>query len=254
MAPRLLGQPLNVAAGLLILGSGLWLTVGLAHGRPLAEAAIIWAAGSVATGVVSTLAWTVAWMPRSRRAFEAFTWLGEREIDRFTAVAGGRYPATFDGMKRYAEREPERPDDRWIRSEIRAATGILEGAAFEAQRMPDETASQRLEREVALTYIDWLRGGSGDPGAARAALAAIDPTDVEARRVGEVMLAITEVRHRIARGDPDAAEPLRRVRSSLGRDADGILFAAARRIGPVYVRAAGLYTAVVIVIDRLING
>ena len=254
MAPRILGQPLNVAVGLLVLGSGLWLTVGAAHGRPLAEAAILWAAGSVATGVVSTLAWTVAWSPRSRRAFETFTWLGERELDRFTATTGGRYPATFDGMKRYVEREPARPDDRWIRSEMRAATGDLEGAAAEAQQMPDETPPQRLEREVALTYVDWLRGGPGEPGAVRTALAAIDSSDVEARRVGEVMVAITEVRNRIARGDPDPAEPLRRVRASLGRDADGILFAGARRIGPVYVRAAGLYTAVVMVIDRLING
>jgi hypothetical protein len=254
MGPRLLGQPLNVVAGLLVLGSGLWLTVLAAHGRPIVEAAIIGAAGAVATGLVSTLAWTLVWMPRSRRAFEAFTWLGERELERFVAVTGRHYPATFDGMKRYVEREPERPADLWIRAEILAASGDLDGSARTAQRMPGTTPAERLEREVALVYVDWLGGGSGEPAAVRTALAAIDPTDVDARRDGEIALAISEVRHRVAREDADPAQPLRAARDRLGRDADGILFAAARRIGPVYVRAAALYIAIAIVVDRLING
>ena len=251
MRPRILGVPLNVVAGLIVVGAGLWATVLTAHGRTLPEAAIIAGAGGVATGMLAALAWAVVWTPSSRRAFEAFVWLGEHDLERFRTITGGSYPATLDGMKRYVRDRPERPDDVWIRAEVGAATGDLAGARSFADRMPVGTPVERADREVLRAYADWLAGGIGDPAAARAATAEIPASDEDARLVADAALAITEVRHRIAGGDADPGAALRDLRDRLGRRADGVLFAGARRIAPVYLRASLLYIAAGVAVDRL---
>jgi hypothetical protein len=240
-----------MAAGLVVLGAGLWATVIAAHGRELPPAVVLSAAGAVATGLLAALAWATVWAPASRRAFEAFAWLGERDLARFRAVSGGRHPATLDGMKRYVVDSPERPDDLWVRAEVSAATGDLAGARSFADRMPVGTPGERADREVLRAYADWLSGGTGDPAAARAATAEIDGSDADARLVAEAALAITVVRHRIAQGDPDPGAALRELRDRLGHRADGVLFAGARRIAPTYLRASVLYIAAGAAVDRL---
>jgi hypothetical protein len=254
MRPRPFDVPLNVAAGSVVVGAGFVATVALTGGRPLADVAIIVVAASIATGLAAALAWATVWRPASRRAFEAFAWLGEHDLARFRALTGNRYPPTLPGMQRYAAHEPERREDRWIRAEVLAATGDFDGSAAMAERMPADVAAERAERAVALTYADWLRGGRGDPTASRAEAATIDPADEESRLVAEVGVAVTEVRALLARGDPDPARPLREARAMLGRRADGILFTAARRVAPAYLVTAGLYLAAGVAVTRVFFG
>jgi hypothetical protein len=224
------------------------------HGRPLVEAIVIGALGAGLTALLATIAWAVVWPPRSRRAFEAFAWLGETDLARFRALTGGRLEATLPNMRRYVADTPETPGDRWIRVEALASAGELEAARAIADRLPVDTPDERIEKLTYGPYLDWLGGGSGDHAALRAAVAAIEPADGDARLRGEVSVALAEVRQRVAAGAPDPAAPLRDVRERIGAPANGILFAPARRMLPSHLRLAGLLTLALAALDRLGGG
>jgi hypothetical protein len=238
-----------VAAGAIVVGAQLTATV--AHGRSIPETIAIGAVGAIVTGLLATFLWVVAWPPRSRRSFEAFAWLGEWDLERFRALAGGHVAGTLPSILRYVREAPETPENRWIRVEALASTGDLEAARAMADRLPDSTVLERAERATYLPYLDWLGGGPGDPAELRAAVAEIEPADGDDRLRGEVSVALAEVRQRVAAGDPDPAAPLRAVRDRLGHRADGVLFAAARRrMLAGHLRLAAAFVVVLTILDR----
>ena len=252
--PTIGGLNAATVATMAVLVVGPMVVAGVIHGRPLVEAIVIGALGAGLTALLATIAWAVVWPPRNRRAFEAFAWLGETDLARFRALTGGRLEATLPNMRRYVADTPETPGDRWIRVEALASAGELEAARAIADRLPVDTPDERIEKLTYGPYLDWLGGGSGDHAALRAAVAAIEPADGDARLRGEVSVALAEVRQRVAAGDPDPAAPLRDVRERIGARANGILFAPARRILPSHLRLAGLLTLALAALDRLGGG
>ena len=70
--PELLGLNLPTGSATVVLIVGTLISATVAHGRPILETIAIVIVGAVVTGLATTLAWTVARSPRSRRAFEAF--------------------------------------------------------------------------------------------------------------------------------------------------------------------------------------
>jgi len=209
---------------------GAVLTVVVAHGQPIIVAVAISAVGIIGSSTAAALAVTYARTNRSRRALEAFAWLGEWELARIAAMNGGRVMTTRPAFRRYVRMVPERPDDRWFRAEVLAVTGKLDEAREMAQRMPQDSPYERVERAACLAYIDWLAGGSGDPTALQAAVDALLPGDVDERLRAEVVAAIHEVRVRAGAAEPDPAAPLRAVRGRLGSRADGVMLVYARRV------------------------
>jgi hypothetical protein len=238
-----------VGAGGIVVGAGT--TVSVAHGRSIPEVVAIGALGAILTGLLATLLWALAWPPRSRRAFEAFAWLGEWDLERFRDLAGGRVAGTLPNILRYVREAPETPGNRWIRVEALASSGELAAARAMAERLPVDTVLERAEKATYLPYLDWLGGGPGDPAALRAAIAEIEPADGDERLRGEVSVALAEVRQRVAAGDPDPAAPLRAVRDRIGRRADGVLFTAARRrMLAGHLRLAAAFVVALMLLDR----
>jgi len=250
LGPSVLG--LNAAAGAsaIVLVAGAQVTVMTSHGQPVLASLAVVVIGAIATGLLAAVAWAVVWPPRSRRAFEAFAWLGEWGLARFTELTEGRVSPTFANMKRYVRNNAERPEDRWIRVEVLAAAGKVDAAREMALRLSDDTPITRAERIDYLTYVDWLAGGPGDPTALRDAVAAIQPTDGDDRLRADVALALTEVRLRIAAGHPDLVAPMRDVRDRLGRRADRVMVASARRLAPSYLRISTVFVVAVTLLDR----
>jgi hypothetical protein len=250
LGPSVLGLNVAALASIAVLVVGTQATVTAGHDRPILPALAVVAIGSIATGLAAAVAWAVAWPPRSRRAFEAFAWLGESELQRFRRVAGPRAAPSVADMKRYVRNNAERPEDRWIRVEVFAVNGKLDAARDMAERIPDDTPLGRVERLTYFTYIDWLGGGSGDPAALRDAIATIEPIDGDDHLRADVELAIAEVRRRITDGTTDPVAPLLEVRERLGARADRAVVAAARRLAPGYLKMSTAFVVIVTLLDR----
>jgi hypothetical protein len=210
-------------------------------------------AGAVATGLLAAVTNAYARPPAFRRAFEAFVFLGEFELDRVARLGDGRLSPTIRTMERYLATAPERAEDRWLRVEFLGKAGNVEAARAMVERMPDSTAWERMERAASLTWIEWLAGGPGDTSEIRKRVAQIVPRDSDERLRAEVVLACAELRERLARGDADPAAPLDTVRDRLGTHADGVLRKMARRAAPAFVRVAVAIVAILLVLDRLVG-
>jgi hypothetical protein len=257
LGPTIGGLNLAAIASLLALIAGTQVTVVLAHDRPILEVLALIAVGSIGTGLAAALVWALVWPPGTRRAFEAFAWLGEAEFGRFAALTDARMVPTLANMKRYVRNTPERAEDRWIRVEVHVASGRLDQAREIALRLPVDTPVERSQRADYLEYLDWLEGTPDDAGDAhglRTAVAEIEPADGKERLRAEVTLAIAAVRRRIGAGAADPTAPLRDVRARLGRRAAGVLFVAARRQLGGFIRIAAVFITVVTVLDRALGG
>lgn len=241
-------------AAVVVLAAGSIVTAMAATGRDVIPSLALAAAGTVLTGVLAAAANAYARPLSSRRAFEAFVYLGEAELERVARLNGGTVTPTIPGMERYLRTVPEQPEDRWVRVEFLARGGDLDDAEAVALRMPDATPFERVERAAALVWIDWLRGGPGDPTELRALAQEVVPADSDERRRAEVVVACAELRARIARGAPDPAAPLVTARERLGRHADDVLLRMTWRALPSLIRGTAVFVAVLLVLARIGSG
>jgi hypothetical protein len=177
----------------------------------------------------------VARPARSRRAYEAFSWLAEWEIGRLKQQTGRGVPMTRRGVAKWLTVNPDDPGTRFFRVEALALLERLDEAREVAERQPVATPYERFEREHSLDYVDWTAGGHGNPEAVRAAAEAIDPADEEMRLRADVALALRESARIAADLGPEAAlDPLLRARDRLGERADNQLIRALwRRYLPI---------------------
>jgi len=248
VGPTIAGMATYELAGsiaLFAVGIG---TATVAHGRPLVETGLVVGAGVVVAWVLCSLAWVVARRPADRRAWEAYTWLGEWELERYRDIVGGPTLPTRNDFRKWLKSSPDRPDLAWIRSELLVMERQFDEARAVADTIPDDTPYGRVERESARASVDWYAGGPGDPAALRAAVDAMPPGTGDERLRAEVMLAAGEVRSLLADRDPDPIRPLRNVRDRLGPRADGILWTVIRRRLWSKMLLSALLTVVVIVV------
>jgi hypothetical protein len=186
----------------------------------------------VVGAVLGTEAYIRAMPERSRRAFEAFSWLGEFELARARDVAPGTVPTDAAAAEEWLATHPETDANRWLVSEVLVLAGRYDEARAVAARLPDSTPAERFARVEAFDSIDWRAGGDGDLAGLRAAADEVLPADGDERLRAEVSIATAEVRRRMADGRAtpgDAIEPLLVVRKKLGKRADGQVGRALRR-------------------------
>jgi hypothetical protein len=254
LGPGILGVTAHeLASGLILLLVGVG-TAALLPGRPAVESGLVIAGGIVVAWGLCCASWILVRRPRDRRAWEAFTWLGEWELDRFRALAGGPALPTPNDFRRLLTSSPDRPDLAWIRAEMLVMDRRFDEARAAAGMIPDDTPYGHVEREAALTSIDWHSGGPGDTAALRSAVDAVIPATGDERLRAEVVFASAEVRRLLAAGDPDPTRPMRAARDLLGHRADGILWRVMRRrLWPKVLRAAFLIVLVVVGLDRLVT-
>ena len=188
---------------------------------------------SIALGAaLGTEAYIRAMPSRSRRAFEAFSWLGEWELRQAGASLVNPIPTSPREARDWLARHPETPEDRWIRVEVLLLAGQLEEARECAERMPAGAPLERWARASAIDAVGWQSGGDGDVPGLEAAAAELLPADGDDRLRAEVSIASAKVRRLMADGRStpgDALEPLLAVRPRLGRRADGQVGRALRR-------------------------
>ncbi len=169
---------------------------------------------------------------RSRRAFEAFSWLGEWEIARAREVTGGaRLPGSREAAVHWLEQRPELPAELPIRIEILLLAERYDEARRLLDRLPSETASERFDVAALRDLVDWRSGGDGDLEAMEAAAGDVGPADGDDRLRADVTIAVARVRRLMADGRAtpgDAVQPFLDVREKLGRRADGQMGRALR--------------------------
>lgn len=190
--------------------------------------------------VLATEAYIRAMTPRSRRAFEAFSWLGEWELARARATVGG-VPTSPEDAASWLAAHPEGAitnlDQLPIRIEILLLAGRFDDARSAIDRLPDTTAWERFERAALSDLADWRAGGEGDLAAMESAAEQIRPADGDERLRADVTIAVAKVRRRMADGRAtpgDAVAPLVDVRRRLGQRANGQVGRALRgRLMPV---------------------
>jgi hypothetical protein len=181
---------------------------------------------------------------RSKRAFEAFAWLGEWEMARIKAETGRTVPGTRWGMERFLASVATTPENAWMRVELLLYLDRYAEARAAAESMPAGTPAERFDRAYAIDMADWIPGGTGIPEALEEALAGLTDVDEDTRLRAEVSMAIREARLIAAERDRDAAiEPLLRVRDRLGKRADGQMHRGPwRRFLPASVITAVIVT------------
>jgi hypothetical protein len=182
---------------------------------------------SAAAAALGTEAYLRAMTPRSRRAFEAFSWLGEWELARAKRV-GGRVPVSPDDAIDWLVDHPMGPiataEDLPIRIEVELFAGRRDEARALLEQLPTATPWERFELAALRDLVDWRAGGDGFLELMHESAREILPQDGDERLRAEVTIAVAEVRRRMADGRSgagDAAVPLVEVRKRLGARADG---------------------------------
>jgi hypothetical protein len=211
---------------------GTWLIVPVVLGILGVPVFVAYVASIVLGAAAATEAYIRAMPVRSRRAFEAFSWLGEWELRRAAEVSPGPVPTTPDGATDWLARNPETDQNRWMRIEVLLLAARYDEAREAVDRLPETTPMEHWTKVQARDDVDWRSGGPGDLEALKAAASEIVPTNGDERLRAEVSIAAAEVRRRMADGRStpgDAVEPLIDVRKRLGRRADGQVGRALRR-------------------------
>jgi hypothetical protein len=205
---------------------------------------------SLISAILGAEAYVRAMPPRSRRAFEAFSWLGEWELARARGATGRSVPGTPAEARRWLAERPERVDrldEAALRVEILLLADQIDEAAALIERMEPRATTpwERFEITALRDLVRWRAGGEGDVPAMEAATDAILPRDSDDRLRAEVTVAIARVRRRMADGRStpgDAAEPLLEVRTRLGDRANGQVGRALRpRLIPVLLAVNVLF-------------
>jgi len=145
--------------------------------------------------------------------------LGPRLIERLRG--GGHGEETLRLRRRVA-----------LLARLKFAAGRNDEARALIERMPAATPEERVELAATRDMVEFYAGGADDLEGIRAAVAELEPADGDARLRGEVMIASSITRRRMADGRAapgDAIDPLIAVRERLGRRADGQLGRALRR-------------------------
>jgi hypothetical protein len=192
--------------------------------------------------ILAAEAYIRAMPTRSRRAFEAFSWLGEWEL-RQLRMSPLRVPTTPDAAARWLAGHPDGPEPPGFRVELLILAGRIPEARVLLDRMPTNTPEERWARAEAADSLSWRTGGEGDLAGLEAAAAELLPGDGEDRLRAEVSIATAKVRRRMADGRAtpgDAVEPLVEVRERLGSRADGQVGRALRLRLIVIFLAMGL--------------
>jgi hypothetical protein len=215
-------------------------------GTPLTADSLPFPIGSVVVAAIGAALGSVAAyaaMPTGlRSAFEAYSWLGRSEMDRFHKRTGGPVPTKPEDIDRWLASTPSTPATQTSRVEVLAFIGRYPEARAELAALQPRTPDDAFEAASLRQYIDWLETGESDTTDLRAATQAL-PSGSIARRMAEVNLALADARVGFLQRDPRWSTALQDVRPSLGRAA------AMVAIRDTWLKLAGISFALAAVVS-----
>jgi hypothetical protein len=175
-------------------------------------------AGAAAAGAGTAVA--ILLVPRDvRSAFEAFSWLGRRELRRFTARTGAQAPRAPLEASGWLESTPRSPANATARIELLAMLGRFGDAQRELDLLaPPATDADRVEQAGLRAFVAFIATGDADQAELDELVATLDPGSGEGLEAA-VSRATGEARATLDRGVGDWTAPLVAVRPRLGRDA-----------------------------------
>lgn len=248
------GRPLNRA---LLIGGGVsvvvvtaLVAVGVGERLGWVIAPFAMAAAGALVGVVVAI---LVLPRRIRRAFEAYSWQGHAEVERFKERTGSPVPTKTAAMEQWLAANPATPAMRLPRIEILAFLGRFSEAKDELDvaiaANPEADPETAFEIESLRQYIDWLELGSTDLAGLKAAAAAL-PRRPDVQQSGAITLAISEARIRLVDRDPNWTAPLEAARPGLGREPWRVTIIDTWRSVFVLFAIVGLITALVVPLLR----
>jgi hypothetical protein len=156
------------------------------------------------------------------RAYEAFSWLGRAEMDRFEARTGSKVPVRRPDIERWLAENPRSPAMQVGRIEFLAFLGRLDEARTELADLAVTGPELAFERASLAQYVGWLTDGDPRIDELRAAVADL-PLDAHYRHAADVTIALADARQRFTRADRAWSRPLQEVRPSLGSAATNVV-------------------------------
>ncbi len=202
---------------------------------PLAvRAGVPWPIGLVAFAVIdAVIAVELGYLaipPRVRRAWQGHALVGSPQMKRWLAITGSPVPTSLPAMRRWLERNPDRPETRWARAEALIILGDLAEARAVIERMPVNGDWDLFEQHSLQVYLDWVGGANPDYAALQAEAETVgEPNSAERSLArGEAVLATARD---LAVSGGDWMAPLIAYRDAAGPLADRVLRGDLRRVG-----------------------
>ena len=149
----------------------------------------------------------VSFPTRLRRTFEAYSWLGRTEMDRFVERTGGPVPVKPEDIERWLSATPSTSATRLARAEVLAFVGRYDDARAEIQTIEGRTPEDATELASLRQYIDWLESGTVDLEELTAAAASLPPGPT-GRAIATATIALAEA-PRIRRARPGVVRAAR---------------------------------------------
>jgi hypothetical protein len=176
---------------------------------------------AIGTGIGVAVAYLST--PRGvRLAYEAYSWLGRTEMERFKERTGGPVPTKPADIDRWLASNPSTVKTRMARIEVLGFIGRYDEAREELGALESTTPAELFEAASLRQYIDWLESGANDFSELAAAVERLPPGS-EARRMGDVNVALADARIRFMTGDAAWSNGLQAVRPTLGREASMVV-------------------------------
>lgn len=174
---------------------------------------VITAAVGASVGIVAAF---VSFPTRLRRTFEAYSWLGRTEIDRFVQRTGRPVPVKPDDIERWLSTTPSTSESRLARAEVLAFVGRYDDARAEIAAVEGSSPEEAMELASLRQYVGWLEEGRLDLEELNAAAVRLPAGSTE-RAMATVTIALAKARRGFVERDPAWFVPLESVRASLGR-------------------------------------
>src|SRR3954469_5366468 len=200
-----------------------------AFASPIHRASVVGSVAGIVAGAVVMYGLEAAWWPvaavlaiaanvgvglpvaivvlptRVRRAFETFSWLGAREVDRLEDQTGSKFPGTAADVVAWLDANPVAPITREARVSMLISLGrVREARAELADLMALPTSTPELARlgeAGSRADAEIVETGGYDVAAFEEALRTIPPGSDLALEA-EAVRAVTDARVRLGRGDP----------------------------------------------------
>jgi hypothetical protein len=238
-----------IGCGAALVVTGLGLPLAVRAGLPWPAGLI---AGTVLFAVIGVELNYLAIPRRVRSAWQGFAVVGNPGMKRWLALVGTPVPNTLPKIRRWLERDPERPEIRWARAEGLLLVGDLAESRAVVERMPIDTPSDRFEQKALFAYLDWIEGGDPDVGALRDEAETVgEPASAE--RMAARGQAVLAVARDLAASGGDWMVPLIALRDEAGPGADRLLREDLRRVAyPWYLLFGLIVSSVTLLATGLI--